>query len=296
MANNSTYGVVKPSIVTADDIDIFYNFKPYRNSEEEVYTKWKKLDSTMVFSASELETSDIADKRLPGMYNLRLPVSVFGQKGYYTVYIKPKEFQCKIMDIGTLVAYPDINGIVIDTNTAAGVGRTLLSDDNLTGYRIDYLSYQGDGLFRQPYYRMVTSSNLCEVVNSHQYRFNSSGSLSFITVTPSTSPSFKANAKPFIGVANQDIMISNTKFDPVCVEIHMVEHDIETLSYMVEGEQVRNLDNGRLTTYNFDGEIYKQMEFATIKDNYTETNIAEIKVNRNDSIDLSLDLNSLKNA
>ena len=65
---------------------------------------------------------------------------------------------------------------------------------------------------------------------------------------------------------------------------------------MVEGEQVRNLENGTVTTYTFDGQIYKQMEFASIKDNYTATNIAEIKVDRSDNIDRSLDLNILKNS
>ena len=80
------------------------------------------------------------------------------------------------------------------------------------------------------------------------------------------------------------------------MEIEVTNHDIETLSYMVEGEQVRNLENGTVTTYTFDGQIYKQMEYASIKDNYTATNIAEIKVDRSDNIDRSLDLNLLKNS
>lgn len=295
MPSTSTYGIVKPSIITADDVDIFYNYKPYRNSEEQEYATWKRLDSNMVFTSVEMEESDIADKRLPGMYNLKLPVSVFGNKGYYTVYIKPKEFRCKIKDVGTLLTYPDIRGLVIDTDSLDS-GRTLFSDDNLTGYRIEYFSYQGDGLYRQNYHRIVTSSNLCEVVGSHQYRFNNSSSLSFVTVTPSTAPSFKANAKPFIGLPNQEIAFVNTKFDPVTLEINMVEHDIETLSIMVEGEQVRNLDNGRVTTYNFDGEPYHQDMFFTVKDNYTGTSVAEVKENTTNNFDTSLPIETLKNS
>lgn len=43
------------------------------------------------------------------------------------------------------------------------------------------------------------------------------------------------------------------------INIDMVEHDAETISYTLEGEQIRNLETGRLTTYNFDGEIYKRV-------------------------------------
>ena len=142
----------------------------------------------------------------------------------------------------------------------------------------------------------MTSSNLCEIVGSHQYRFNNSSSLSFVTVTPSTAPSFKANAKPFIGVPNQEILFVNTKFDPVALEINMVEHDIETVSIMVEGEQVRNLDNGRVTTYNFDGEPYHQDVFFTVKDNYTGTSVAEVKENTTDNFDTSMPIETLKNS
>ena len=291
MASGSTYGIVKPSIVTADDVDIYYNYKPYRNSEEGEYSKWKTLDSNLMFSAAELEESEDEDKRLPGMYSLKLPVSVFGNAGYYTVYLKPKEIRAKINDVGTLLAYPDIRGIVV--NTSDLTGNNLFVNDNLTGYRVEYF---GNGTQnRQSYHRIVTSSNMCEIVGSHQYRFNNSSSLAFITVTPSTAPSFKANATPFIGIPNQEIAFVNTKFDPVCLEIHMVEHDIETLSIMLEGEQVRNLDNGRVTTYNFNGEPYKQDEFVTIKDSYTGRNVAEVKFNKTNNFDNSLPISSFEN-
>jgi hypothetical protein len=48
-------------------------------------------------------------------------------------------------------------------------------------------------------------------------------------------------------------------------EIEMVDHDAETLSYMIEGEQVRNLENGTFTTYNHNKEIYKQYDTFTVK-------------------------------
>ena len=74
----------------------------------------------------------------------------------------------------------------------------------------------------------------------------------------------------------------------------MVEHDIETLSTMIEGEQIRNKENGRLSIYNDNGEIYKQYEFVTVKDNYNSQNILEAKLNKKDNIDFSADLEEIK--
>lgn len=292
-------------MIDPSDVEIFYCYRPTRNSEDESFRKWRKIDNVnSVFSNSELETSDVADLRLPGMYNLNLPVSLFGRKGFYTIYIRPKEITCTIKDVGSLVSYPEIKGIVVDMNTITE-NRSLFANDNLVGYRVEYYNFEENGLKRQQYYRLITSNNLCEPMSQNMamanttangYRFNSSGSLSFITVTPSTAPSFKPNATPYIGVPNQRIILVNTKFDPVTLEVNMVDHDIETISYMLEGEAVRALDTGRLTHYNFDDEIYKQFSFSTIKDNYTQSAVAELKEDVSDNIDRSLDINELKNS
>lgn len=300
---NSTYGIVKPSLVDpSQDVDVFYHYRPSRSSEDTSFKQFKKIsDVSSIFSNSEFENTDEPDMRLPGMYNLNLPVSIFGKKGIYTIYIKPKEIRCTIKDVGSLAAYPDVKGIVIDMNEVEN--QSLFSADKLVGYRVEYFEYENNGLRRQQYYRLITSNNMCEPVsqnltsantNSNGYRFNGSGSLCFMTLTPSTSPSFKSNSKPYIGTPNQKIVITNTKFDPVMIELEMVDHDIETLSIMAEGEQVRNLENGRVSTYNFDGEIYKQMEFFTVKDNYTKNSVAEVKTDKSDNIDNSLDINDLK--
>jgi hypothetical protein len=251
----------------------------------------------------DTELTDIDDKTLIGMYNLTLPVSMFGNKGIYTIYIKPKEYFFTIKDVGVLSAYPDTSGIVIDLSGLPN--QSFFGNGNLVGYRIEYFEYKNNGLERQEYYRLVTSNNKCDPVSqnltsamssSNGYRFNDSGSLCFLTLTPSTSPGFKANEKPYIGAPNQKIGITNTKFDPVMIEVEVVEHDIETLSIMAEGEMLRNLENGRVSYYNFDGEIYKQFEFSTVKDNYTTKSVAELKVNKDGNIDTSLDINELKYA
>ena len=306
MAATNTYGIVRPPLITADDVDIFYNYRPTRNTEDARYASFiQHPNPSEIFSNGQMEVpvSGTTDLRLPGMYSLKLPVSIFGRIGFYTVFIRPREFYCKIQDVGVLSAYSDIRGIVVDTNTLTN-GRSLFMDDGLTGYRVEYYNYEDGGLKRQQYYRIVTSSNLCEPIsqnltsantNSNGYRFSNSGSLSFLTVTPSTSPSFRPNAIPYIGVPNQTIALINTKFDPVCLEINIVEHDIETISTMLEGDVIRNLENGRVTYYNPDGEIYLQKEMFTVKNNYTTSNIAEVSHNVNDNIDNSLDYNEIIN-
>lgn len=307
MANN-TYGTVKQAMFDpASDADIFYYYRPNRSSLSTAYAGFRQItDPSTILIQSTLDKYEDNDIRLPGMYTLKLPATIFGNVGIYTIYIVPKEFTCTIKDVGALAAYPDIRGIVIDMNDVAQY-RTLFGDDNLTGYRIEYMDYNADtGVnMRQEYFRIVTSNGFCEPVsqnltsgntNSNGYRYNASGSLSFITLTPSTAPSFKSNAKPYIGTPNQTIIIKNTKFDPVCVEIEVTEHDIETVSYMLEGEQIRNLENGRVTTYNFNGEIYKQMEYSTVKDNYHKKNIAEAKLDKSNNIDRSLDLEEIRNS
>ena len=49
----------------------------------------------------------------------------------------------------------------------------------------------------------------------------------------------------------------------------MVDHDEETLATMLEGDQIRNLNNGIITTFDKDGNVYHQARYGNI------TNVAE---------------------
>lgn len=295
MGANNIYGNVRMALVDpARDVEIRYHYRPTRSTSDERFKDFKTIeDVTSVLKNATVSDSAVPDNRLPGMYTLSLPASIFGEPGFYTLVITPKEFLCRIADVGTLSAYPDVRGIVVDLNSVED--RELFDNDNLSGYVVNYFDYSSTdgGLRRQDYTRIITSSNRCEPVSqnnttantsSKAYRYNVSGSLAFLTLTPSVSPSFKSNATPFIGKPNGLVSIGNTKFDPVTLEIHITEHDIETVSYMLEGEQTENLENGRITTYNFDGEVYKQQELMTVKDNYTKRNMVRAKINRDDEI------------
>lgn len=296
MSANGIYGTNVGAMVNSSDVEIFYSYSPTRNYDDVNNSNFKKLESTLL--TNSIINDDDANLRydniIEGLYNLKLPLEYFNQKGYYTVYIKPKEYQAVIQDVGVLSAYPDVKGIIIDIESSDSELRSILNENNaLVGYRIIYYNNNGT---RENYYRIVTSNNKCEPVVQNlsdvnqkavRYRYNDNSSLSFITVTPSVATTYKPNATPYIGASTQKIGIVNTKFEPVLIEIEMVDHDIETISTMLEGSQLRDLDNGLVTTFNSNNEIYSQHEHYTLKDEYTGKPVYEVKKNKENSIDFS---------
>lgn len=297
---SGVYGTKVASNVTSDDIEIFYSYSPTRNSNDVDNKKFEKLDSTLLNSVSLDESTNGYDVLLEGVYNLKLPLQKFNKKGFYTVYIRPREIPAVILDVGTLSAYPDVKGIVVDID-ALDDNNTLKSvlsvNNDLVGYRVIYFNGNGE---REKYYRIVTSNNRCEPVVQNQvdtnqkairYRYNETSSLSFITLTPSVASTFKPNAIPYIGTAAQRVVFVNTKFEPVMIEIEMVDHDADTISTMLEGSQLRDIDHGLVTTFNSNNEIYSQSEHYTLKDSETGKPIYEIKKQRENSIDFTQTLN-----
>ena len=235
------YGTVRPAYITADDAEVWYNYKPKRSSDGEGFTSFKKLDTSSVLSISECEGSDLpgGNTKLTGMYDLKLPLDEFGNLGIYTIYIKPKEVACRIIKIGALAAFPDIRGIVLELPDGI---------EDATGYRVEYFD------------------------NGNR---------------PSTSTSYNSNDVPYIGKPDQEIVLVNTKFNPLAIELEVVEYDENTLGYMLIGDQIRCLDKGLVTTFNFDNEIYRQHEHYTLKDSYTGNPVYEIRKNKTDDIDFS---------
>lgn len=293
--NTGVYGTRIGAVVDESDVDIFYSYRETRNSDGNEDAVYKRLPSKILRQSTAEVSEGMPDNILEGLYNLKLPLQYFNRKGYYTVYIKPKEVQVVVQDVGVLAAYPDVRGIVIDTSTItdATFRNKLLSNNSLVGYRVLYFSNTHD---REPFYRLITSNNKCEPIvqalsdssqKSIKYRYNDSSTLVFCTVTPSSSLSFKTNTEPYIGVPTQLVCLTNTKFEPVMAEFHMTEHDIETLSTMIEGDQLRDLDNGLVTTFNGDGDIYAQHEHYSLKDDYTGNPVYEVKKNKKDNIDFT---------
>lgn len=296
MSTLGSYGLNIPSSVNPDDVEIYYTYRPTLSSTDDDNLKYKELNPNILTKAyRDNDSGNRADEILEGMYNLQLPLSDFNRKGFYTVYIKPREIRAVIASMGTLSSFQDVRGMVIDTSKIDTQDRfKFLTNNQLVGYRVIYLNPM-DGS-REDYYRIVTSNNRCEpltqnLMNSNEkittYRYNDSSSLTFITLTPSVAPTFKANAIPFIGNTSQEVIFVNTKFEPIMIEIEMVDHDADTITNMIEGSQLRDLEGGLVTTFNENNEIYHQSEHYTLKDTYTGKPIYEVKKNKKNSIDFS---------
>ena len=290
------FGQKRTATVSVDDIDIYYIFSP--NRETLANGNAIPLDATQLLTTIK-DPNGI--QTLGGMYTLKLPSNIFSMKGIYNVLIRPKEIRTRITDCGVLSARPDIKGIVLDSNrTDVANFVNKFTNGGLVGYRIEYI----DSLTQQKipnFFRVVTSANRCEPVtenlsNTNQkairYRFNDTGSLVFLQLSPSSAPSVKPNAIPFIGDTNQEILIYNTFFDPIMVEVEMVDQTIETLSYGLFGNQTKSAD-GKLTIYDKDNNIYKQYNEYDINDQFGEV-LHKVRVEET-NIDNSKDFDTITN-
>ena len=287
------YGTVKPADINIEkDVEIFYHYRPSINSDDVTFRNFRPLPSSALMPCHVNDDDNMA---ISGLFNLKLPLDKFNMPGIYTIYIRPKEIETTIADIGTLAAFPDIRGVVLD---AAKLGDEAGASNSLVGYRIEFVDndYNKTGDFR-----IITSSGLAEgmpyTLNTSygkgiKYRFTDNGNLIFCTVTPSLATTFKPNLLPFIGNTGQTIKLVNTKFNPVMVELELVEHDDETLTYMIEGNQLIDKDNALITTFNKNGEIYHQSEYGAYKDSYGKP-LYEFKLNK-DNIDFSQSLDNFE--
>ena len=286
------YGTVKPADINIEqDVEIFYHYRPTINSDDVTFKNFKTLPPSVLMPCHVNNNDNTV---ISGLFNLKLPLDKFNMPGIYTIYIRPKEIETTIVDIGTLAAFPDIRGVVLDSAQL----QNFIASNSLIGYRIEYVenNYNKTGDFR-----IITSSGLAEgmpyTLNTSygkgiKYRFTDSGKLIFCTVTPSLATTFKPNLLPFIGSTGQTIKLINTKFNPVMLELELVEHDDETLSYMIEGNQLIDKDNALITTFNRSGEIYHQSEYGAYKDSYGKP-LYEFKINK-DNIDFSQSLDNFE--
>lgn len=299
------YGTIRPADLSPDDVEIFYHYTPSRDKVGN--TTLIKLDSNEVLSKidnpNKTQSNITGFEAFGGLYTLKLPVASFGLKGIYTIIIKPIEIRTKIVDVGVLSAYPDIVGVLFDISSIPQNFLTKFENNGLVGYRIEYLNTNQSATDAKinNLFKVVTSNNRAEPVNQNltnsnqkaiRYRFNDNSTLTFCTLSPASASNVKPNAFPFIGQPNQQVIITNTFFNPIMLEVEMVEHDIETLAFGIFGNQTKSLEDGIYTIYNFNNDIYKQYNLYEIKDKFTGKPLFEVREERA-SIDFSKSFNSV---
>lgn len=260
--SSGVFGTIRPAKLNPSiDVEILYYYTPSRGETSSNFNGYKKLDAAECLVPVNEHNNE--KTLINGLYRLRLPLDKFSEKGIYTIYVRPKECVTKITDVSVLAAYPDVRGVVLNTKDSAltGIG------SNLVGYRLEF----DDGTTR-----LIKSCNRCEpvIVNTgdgypKSTRYNltdSSSDLVFCTVSPSSSPTFKPNARPYIGEPGVNVKVVNTLFTPQIYTVEMVDHDFDTLAYMLEGDQVTDRDNAIITTYNDKNQIYHQSDYYVLKD------------------------------
>lgn len=300
---NGVYGTMIPTRINSNEIsnyvDIVYSYSETRNSSDVDGVKFTHVEKSDIPSfisgvVSNGEDEGFLDNIIDGLYNLKLPSNIFGKKGFYTIYIKPREVPVTIMDVSTLKDFPNVRGVILDTRTLPEeVRNDATVNNNLVGYRlvlIDNLNNRSNEV------RIVTSNNKCQPITtvsssnnsrSYSYQYNENSSFTFLTVTPSSSLSFNPSATPYIGVSTQKAYLVNTLFEPVCLEIEMVENDADTIAAMLSGSQLRDLNSGIITTYDSNNNIIMQHEMSTLKRTETGTPQYEVRENRRNNIDFT---------
>lgn len=292
-----TYGTIRPADVEINDVDIFYTYAPTRETAPTIPVQ--RLNAVSVLTP--LLHPDDVNGNLPvlgGLYNLTLPAANFSSKGFYTIVIRPREIRLKITDCGVLSAYPNIKGLVFDKSN---LPNELTANDALVGYRVEYFNTSGNKI--PNFFRVITSSNSAEPVNQNlqntvqkaiRYRFNDTASLMYTTLTPSSASNVSPNRIPFIGEPDQDIILTNTFFNPITIEVEMVEHDFDTLAYGIFGNQIKSIVDGKYTIYDGENNIYKQYNLYEVQDEFTSEPLHEVREETTE-IDFSKNFNDITN-
>jgi hypothetical protein len=289
------YGTIRGSDVSPADVDIIMNYTPSRDQTDNfVLTKLDANSILRPYFNNNQTGGNSGIEILGGMYNLKLPADQFNKIGIYTLYIRPAEIRTKITDCGVLSALPNVKGIIIDLNNVPTQFTNKFTNQGLVGFRVEYLNDDGSKI--PNFFRVITSSFYCEPViqnltntsqQSIRYRYTEgTTNIMFCTLSPSSSPTNKPNATPFIGQPNQNIIITNTFFNPVTTEIEIVEHDISTLAIALYGNQTKSIDDGIYTIYDSNNNIYKQYNLYEIRDQFSDL-LYEVRQDRNNNIDFT---------
>lgn len=290
-----SYGTIRPSDVSPSDVEIIMNYTPSRDATDEFVLT--RLDAQTLLRPyfNNTETGgNTGVEVIGGLYNLTLPAEQFNALGIYTLYLRPQQIRTSITDCGVLSALPNVKGIIIDLNNVPTEYQNKFVPQGLVGFRIEYLNPDGSKI--PNFFRVVTSCFFCEPVvtnevnttqKSIRYRYvEGNSNLLFCTLSPSSSPSNKPNATPFIGQPDQDIIITNTFFNPVTIEIEMVEYDISSLAIALYGNQTKSIDDGIYTIYDSQNNIYKQYNLYEIRDQFNAL-LYEVRQSRGNNIDFS---------
>lgn len=195
-----TYGTVRPADVLIEDIEMYYTYIP---SRETAPTEVIKLSAESYLTYNYLPEEDqIAGNEniLEGLYNMQLPASIFNQLGIYNLYLRPKVEYTVIIDCSVLSSLPSVKGLVIDQYS---IPERFRANNALQGFKIEYINDDGTKLRNVTRY-VVTANKVVPVSQNVgttsqraiRYRYDDSGTLLFLQLTPSSATDVKPNVQP----------------------------------------------------------------------------------------------------
>lgn len=276
---NTSYGTVRPANFNPVDAEVIYTYQIDRYTESDGILRTLDSQEVLIPQRIIFEDTNVVNINeidfLGGLYTLKLPADEFSEKGIYNIIIKPRELITNITDCGVLESLPNVKGIILDLND-----QNLEGKNNFDGYRIEY--FNNNNTKDKNLFRIVTSTARVEPVSTNisssvsqktiKYRLNENGSFVFLTLTPSAINNNDTVSKtPFIGEVGQQISMSNTFFDPVMIEIDMVEEDIETLANALLGNQIKSVGDGRYYLYDKDGNVLSAYNLFETVNEFGET-------------------------
>lgn len=295
-----TYGTLRPADVSPEDVDIVLHYTPSRDVTDNFTLKRLNASSILRPYFNNTQTGGNTNEVLGGLYNLRLPTNEFNALGIYTLLIRPVQIRTSITDCSVLSSLPNVKGIVIDTNNVPVQFRNRLAAQGLVGYRVEYLNPDGSKI--PNFFRIITSNFYCEPVTTNltnsqvkavRYRYiDAPTNLIFCTLSPSSSPTNKPTTVPFIGQPGQDIILTNTFFNPMTVEIQLSSYDLDTIAIALYGNQTKSMEDGIYTIYDSNNNIYKQYNLYEIKDEFNNL-LYEVRQDRGDNIDFSKNFDNI---
>jgi len=265
------YGTKKLADVDYNDVDVLYAYSP--NRETVTDNQLRPLFSTI--SNSDFAKMFGAD----GAYKLKLPAAVFNQLGFYVVLIKPKTFETNIIDCSFIVTETSEEiqisrkGIVIPKLQFQGTG-------SLIGYQVEY--FDDNGIKIKNFHKIITGSDPVSPAqnpsvpsqnSTTSYSLSDNGASLFLTLTPDEVSLVSNTARADLGKAGQKILISNTFFDPVMLEIEMVDQTVKTLSYGIFGNSTRDMESGLFSIFDENNNLYKQYNLLTRKKVFSNGNV-----------------------
>lgn len=264
------FGTKRMADISTNDCDILYSFSP--NKEQLGDTSFKPLFPTI--TDADLKKMLGAD----GVYKLRLPADKFNQLGFYSILIKPKTIETVVQDCSYVVS-SDNDNIKISKKGIVIPAAQFQSAGSIVGFQIEY--FDKNNVKIKNLHRIITSSELVSISTTNNtinqgassYTLDQGGTNLFLTVTPDEPSLISSNSPIDIGQKGQTILISNTYFDPIAIEVEMTDVTIKTLGFGIFGNSTRDLETGILSYFDDQNRIYRQYNLYTTKKQFGNGNI-----------------------